>query len=302
MAMNRSQIKKQLQDGLNTVFGLEYRRYKEEWRELFDTSSSRKAYEEDVIMYGLGAAMEKAEGAPVEYDEGGEAWVARYLNKTYALAFAITEEALEDGLYGSLGAKMSKAMARSFIHTKELIHANIFNRAFSSSYTGGDGKELCATNHPLAGGGTLANEFTTPADLSEAALEAASIAIADWTDDRGIPIALRITKLAIPTDLMHVATRLLKSAFRPGTTDNDVNSIMVNGTVPSYCVNHRFTSTKAWFLKTDCPDGLRHFKRVPMRVKVEGDFETGNMRYRGRERYSAGWSDWRAVFGSAGAS
>lgn len=300
MAMTRSNIAKQLQEGLNAVFGMEYRRHPEQWKQLFAIENSKKAYEEDVLMYGLGAVPVKPEGAGVEYDEGGEAWTSRYLNKTYSLAFNITEEAVEDGLYGPISAKMSKAMARSFQHTKELVHANILNRGFNASYPGGDGVALFSTSHPLAGGGVLSNTFATPADLSEAALEAADIQMCDWVDDRGIPMQVKIKMLAIPTDLKHVASRLLLSPYRPGVGDNDINSLYHNGTVDKHAVNNQFTSERAWFLCSDVPDGLKHFKRSPMRVRMEGDFETGNMRYKGRERYAAGWSDWRGCFGSAG--
>jgi phage major head subunit gpT-like protein len=298
--MNRALFKKQLQEGLNTVFGLEYRRHPEQWRELFEVVNSRKAYEEDVLMVGLGGAQVKAEGAGVAYDSGYEAWTARYIHETVALGFAITEEAVEDNLYGNLGSKFSKSMARSFQHTKEVKGANIFNNGFSASYPMGDGKALFATDHPLAGGGTAANTFSTQADLAEASLEDAAIIIGDMKDDRGIPLALSIRKLVVPTALRFTAERLMMTQLRPGTNDNDVNAMRSRGEIGSYTINQRLTDTSAWFFLTDCPDGFKHFVRVGMKKGMEGDFETGNARYKGRERYSFGVTDWRAGFGSSG--
>ena len=303
MAMNRALFKKQLQEGLNTVFGLTYRKYPQEWTAMFDTESSNKAYEEDVLMSGMGAAPVQAEGAGVAYDSGAEEWTARYTHETIALAFAITEEAEEDGLYGALGAKYSGALATSMVHTKEIRGANIFNNGFDSSFLGGDGVELFSLVHPLANGGTLANELSTPADLSETALEDAIIGISKFTDDRGIPIAARAIKLCIPTELQFNANRILNSALRPGTADNDINAMNNMGMFPGgVAVNHRFTDPDAWFIKTDCPDGLKHLVRKKITRKVEGDFETGNMRYRARERYSFGWTDPRGAYGSAGSA
>lgn len=300
--MNRAQFRKQLQEGLNAVFGLEYKSYPEEWRDFLDLENSHKAYEEDVLMVGLGAAQVKAEGAGVAYDSGSEAWVSRYQHETIALAFSITEEAIEDGLYGKLGAKYAKALARSMQHTKEVKSANILNNAFNSSFAGGDGKSLCATDHPLQGGGTFSNTFTTPADLSEASLEDALIQISKFTDDRGIPIASLAMKLVIPPDLCFVAERLTKSTLRPGTADNDINASRSKGMLPQgYCQVHRLTDPDAWFIKTDCPDGLKMMQRKNLQRGMEGDFETGNMRYKARERYSVGFTDPRAIFGSSGA-
>jgi hypothetical protein len=301
MAMRRSDFKKQLQEGLNTVFGLEYSRHPETFRQVFEVANSRKAYEEDVIMSGFGAAQVKAEGAGVAYDEGQEGWSARYSHDTVALAFSITEEAVEDNLYGDLGAKYSRALARSMQHTKEIKGAAVLNNGFSSSYTGGDGKELFATDHPLLGGGTLSNELATPADLSETSLEQAIIQIGDWTDERGIPINATAVKLAIRHDNQFNATRILKSMGRAGTADNDLNAIKAMGMLQGDPVVWRYlTDPDAWFLLTDVNDGLKHMVRKGIAKKVEGDFESGNMRYRARERYSFGWTDWRGAFGSAG--
>lgn len=301
MAMRRSDFKKQLQEGLNTVFGLEYSRHPETFRQVFEVANSRKSYEEDVIMSGFGAAQVKAEGAGVAYDEGQEGWSARYSHDTVALAFSITEEAVEDNLYGDLGAKYSRALARSMQHTKEIKGAAVLNNGFSSSYTGGDGKELFATDHPLLGGGTLSNELATPADLSETSLEQAIIQIGDWTDERGIPINATAVKLVIRHDNQFNATRILKSMGRAGTADNDLNAIKAMGMLQGDPVVWRYlTDSDAWFLLTDVNDGLKHMVRKGIAKKVEGDFETGNMRYRARERYSFGWTDWRGAFGSAG--
>jgi hypothetical protein len=301
MAMNRANFRKQLQEGLNAVFGMEYKRYPEEWRKLFDVGSSKKAYEEDVLLAGLGAAQVKGEGAGVAYDEGAESYVARYVHETIALAFAITEEAIEDGLYGELGAKYSRALARSMQHTKEVKGSNVYNNGFSASYPGGDGVALFSTAHPLWGGGTLSNKLATPADLSEAALEEALIQISEWTDERGIPIAAQAKSLHIPTELQFIAERILMSPYRSGTGDNDINALKSAGALPGGVhINHRFTDPDAWFIRTDCPDGLKAMQRVAIKRGVEGDFETGNMRYKARERYSFGWSDWRGAFGSEG--
>lgn len=302
--MNRSQFKKQLQLGLNTVFGQEYKRYPEEWKQIFDIETSRKAYEEDVLMTGLGAAQVKREGAGVAYDAGSEAWVARYYHETIALAFAITEEAVEDGLYGDLGAKFARALARSMQHTKEIKGANILNWAFdATNHPVGDGVALCSTAHPLQGGGTLANTPTVQADLAESSLEDALVAIGLFVDDRGIPIAATAKKLIVPPQLEFVAERLTQSQLRPGTADNDVNAILNKGMIPEgYTVNHRLTDTNAWFLKTDVQDGLKHFIRKPLQRGMEGDFETGNSRFKARERYSFGVTDYRAVYGSSGST
>lgn len=301
--MNRAQFKKELQDGLNTTFGLEYKRYPEQWRDIFDISNSKKAFEEDQLMVGFGAASIKREGAGVAYDEGYEGWTARYRNDTVALAFAITEEAIEDNLYGDVGAKYSRALARSLQHTKEVSGAAVLNNGFSSSYTGGDGVALFSTAHPLAGGGTFSNTFTTQADLSEASLEDALINISNFVDDRSIPISTMATRLIVPPSLMFVAERLIKSASRPGSADNDINASKSMGMLPGGAsVNQRITDTNSWFIKTDCPDGLKHFIRKGVSRGMEGDFETGNMRYKARERYSFGWTDPRGAFGSSGST
>ncbi len=299
--MNRSDFRKQLQEGLNTVFGLEYDRHPEEWREAFDIETSNKAFEEDVLMYGLGAAPVKAEGSSISYDDGGESYVARYNHETIAMGFAITEEAEEDGLYGSIGQKMSRSLARSMQHTKEVKGAAVFNNGFSASYPGGDGVALFSTAHPLAGGGTLANTLSTPADLTEASLEELLLMISDWTDERGIPMRAQAVKLLVPTELQFDATRLLMTPYQTNTGDNNISAIFKLGSVrDGFAVNHRFTDPDAWFIKTDVPDGLKHFVRKAVSGGVEGDFETGNMRYKKRERYSFGWTDWRGAAGSSG--
>lgn len=301
-AMTRSAFARELQEGLNTVFGLEYRRYPEEWRAIFDVERSRKAYEEDVLLSGFGAAPVKAEGAGVAYDNGAEAWSRKYIHETIALAFAITQEAEEDNLYGSLGAKYSRALARALQHTKELKGANILNNGFSASFPGGDGKPLFATDHPLQGGGTYSNKLADPAELSETSLESACIQISKFVDERGIPIMVRPQKLIIPTDLDFVACRLLESSYRPGTADNDINVINAESRFPGgKAINHRLTDDEAWFIKTDCPDGLKHLIRKNVSRGIEGEFETGNMRYKARERYSFGWTDPRGGFASEGA-
>ena len=299
-AMNRAQFRKQLQEGLNAVFGLEYRRYPEEWRKLFSVERSMKAFEEDVLVTGFGAAPVKAEGAGVTYDSGSEAWVARYVHETIAMAFAITEEADEDHLYGSLGSKYSRALARSLQHTKEVKGANIFNNGFTAGYIGGDGKVLFATDHPLAGGGTLSNKLATPADLSETALEDAMIQISEWTDDRGIPVTVTVKLLAVAPENMFVAQKILKTEYQVDSANNTRN--IVRSFIPDWACNHRFTDPDAWFLTTDTNDGLKHIVRKNIARGIEGDFETGNMRYKARERYVFGWTDPRGGFGSEGSA
>ena len=301
--MNRARFRKELQEGLNTVFGLEYKSYEQEWKPIFEVENSAKAYEEDVLLAGLAGAPVKPEGAPVTYDQGGEAFVSRYVHETIALAFSLTEEAEEDNLYGSIGSKYSKALARSMQHTKEVKGASILNNGFSATYPGGDGVELFSTAHPLFGGGTQANTFATQADLSETSLEEAFIAISKFVDERSIPIAVRAQKLIIPTDLQFVAERLVSSQFRPGTADNDVNAMKKMGMLPGGVhTNHRLTDPSAWYITTDCQDGLKHMIRKNIQRGLEGDFETGNMRYKARERYSFGWSDYRGCFASSGTS
>lgn len=301
--MNRAAFKRQLQVGLNTVFGLEYRRYPEQWREFLDLDTSSKAYEEDVLLVGLGPAAVKPEGTGVTYDAGGESWVQRYVHETIALAFAITEEAVEDGQYGNIGQKYSRALARSMQHTKEVKAANLLNNGFSTSFPIGDAAALFSTAHPLWGGGNGANTPSTQADLSEASLEDALIAISNFVDDRGIPVACTATKLIVPPNLKFVAQRLLFSDFRPGSADNDVNALKSMGMLPGgFAVNQRLIDTNAWFLKTDVMDGMKMVQRTKIQRGVEGDFETGNMRYKARERYSIGATDWRSGYGSQGGS
>ena len=302
MALNRALFTKQLNLGLNTVFGMEYDRYPEQWRALYSTEQSMKAFEEDVQMIGFGAAPTKAEGAMINYDSGREGFVSRYVHETVALAFAITEEAEEDGLYGSLGAKYARALARSMQQTKEVKGANVFNNATGTS-VGGDGVSLLNSSHPLGGGGTASNKLATAADLSETSLESLLIQISEAVDDRSIPVALSGRKLAVPPQLVFIAERILKSNLRPGTADNDINALRNMGMIPEgVVVNQRFTDPDQYFILTDFPDGLKHFQRSPVKKGVEGDFETGNVRYKVRERYSFGFTDWRGVYGSEGAA
>jgi len=300
--LNRTKIIKELEPGLNAIFADEVDLYDKEHVVLFSTESSDRSFEEEVLWTGLGGAVVKAEGAPVSYDDGQESWVARYNHETIALAFAITEEAMEDNLYESSSKRLTKSLARAMAHTKQTKAANVFNNAFSSSYTGGDGKELLATDHPLINNNTAANEPTTAVDLSETALENAYIDIANFTDDRNIPTSYQPKSLHIPVQLVFVAERLLMTPGRVGTADNDISALYSRKTFGGgYHVNHRFTDTDAWFVRTDCPNGLKMFERVAMSTKMEGDFETGNMRYKARERYSFGWSNWRSLYGSPGA-
>jgi hypothetical protein len=302
MVITRSGHYKELQEGLNAVFGKEYRRREEVWKGLVDIETSSKAFEEEVLASDFGLVPEKGEGAAVEFDTAADAWVARYEHKAYALAFAITQEAEEDGLYGSLGARYSKALARSFQETKEINVHSLYNNAFTAGvYAGGDGVALLSTAHPLYGGGTLSNKLAVAADLSEQALEDAKNQIADWTDERGKFINVKIKKLVIPTELEWAAERLLKTQYRPGTGDNDINAIRSTGLIPEGWMSSVYlTDPDAWFLRTDCPDGLKHLVRIKMQRGLEGDFATGNVRYKGRERYSNGFSNWRALFGSEG--
>ena len=303
MPLNRALFTKQLNLGLNTVFGMEYDRYPEQWRAIYSVEQSQKAFEEDVQMIGFGAAPTKAEGAMINYESGRECFVSRYVHETVALAFSITEEAEEDGLYGSLGAKYARALARSMQHTKEIKGANILNNATSASQLGGDGKTLLATDHPLGGGGSASNKLATAADLTETSLESLLIQISEAKDDREIPIALTGQKLIVPPSLVFIAERVLKSNLRPGTADNDINAMRSMGMIPGgVIVNQRLTDPDAYFIMTDCPDGMKHFVRAPIKKAVEGDFETGNLRYKVRERYSFGFTDWRGVYGSEGAA
>lgn len=302
MAITRSQLLKELEPGLNALFGMEYDRYDNEHTEIFDTENSDRAFEEEVMLSGFGQAPVKGEGAAVVYDTAGEAFTARYTHETIALAFAITEEAVEDNLYDKLSSRYTRALARSMSNTKQVKAASVLNNAFSSSYKGGDGVSLINSAHPTTGGGNLSNTLATQADLNETSLEQALIDIAAFIDERGLKIALRGMKLIIPSALQFTAERILKSEQRVGTADNDINAIKTGGYMPQgFCVNHFLTDPDAFFIKTDSPNGMKHFVRSPLKTAMEGDFETGNVRYKARERYSFGWSDPRAMFGSQGA-
>jgi len=302
MAISRAQLLKELLPGLNALFGLEYKKYGEEHKEIFETESSERSFEEETKLSGFSAAPVKNEGSAISYDNGQEAWTARYNHETIALGFSLTEEAIEDNLYDSLSARYTKALARAMSYTKQTKAAAVLNNGFSSSYAGGDGVELFSTLHPLVSGGVNSNEPSTPADLNETSLEAAVIQIAAWTDERGLLIAAKPKKLIVPPSLMFVATRLLQTELRVGTADNDINALKTNGSIPEgYAVNHFLTDTDAWFLTTDVPNGLKHFVRTPLSQSMDGDFDTGNVRYKSRERYSFGWSDPLGVFGSPGA-
>jgi hypothetical protein len=299
MAISRAQLVKELEPGLNALFGLEYKQYVNEAAEIFDSENSDRAFEEEVMLAGFANAAVKPEGQGVAYDSAQETFTARYTNETIALAFAITEEAIEDNLYDRLASRYTKALARSMANTKQVKGAAVLNNAFDSSYAGGDGKELCATDHPTLAG-TFSNELATAADLNETSLEQALIDIAALTDERGLKIAARGMKLVIPSALQFTAERLMKSKGRTGTADNDINAINNMGAVPEgYVVNHYLTDTAKWFIKTDVPNGLKHFTRAPLKTSMEGDFDTGNVRYKARERYVFGFSDPRGIFGSA---
>jgi hypothetical protein len=301
MVISRMQLVKELEPGLNALFGLEYDRYENQDKEIFDTESSDRAFEEEVMLGGFANASVKPEGQGVTYEDAQETFTARYTHETVALAFSLTEEAVEDNLYDKLSTRYTKALARSMANTKQVKAANVLNRAFNNSYLGGDDKELCATDHPTLSGDQK-NELSTAADLNETSLEQALIDIADMKDERGLKIALRGMKMIIPVNLQFIAERLMKSSGRVGTADNDVNALKSMGMIPQgYTVNNFLTDTDAFFIKTDAPNGLKHFTRAPIRTAMEGDFDTGNVRYKARERYSYGWSDWRGIFGSPGA-
>lgn len=302
MAIARHQQLKELEPGLHALFGLTYSTYEGEDEGLFDQQTSDRAFEEEVMLYGFGAAATKLEGGSVQFDEAGEAWTSRYTHETVALAFAITEEAMEDNLYDRLATRYTKALARSMYWTRQVKAASVYNNAFNSSFVGGDGVALCSTAHPLTYGGTFSNRPTTGVDLSEQALEDASIAIQGFVDERGIPAAIKIQRLIIPKELVYVAKRILGSDGRVGTSDNDLNALKTLGVVPSVKVNHYLTDTNAWFLKTDTDDGLKCFNRVRMQTKMDGDWDTGNVKYKARERYSYGWSDPRGIYGSPGST
>jgi len=302
MAISRAQLLKELLPGLNALFGLEYETYGEQHKEVFETETSERSFEEETKLSGFSAAPVKNEGSAIAYDNAQEAWTARYQHETIALGFSLTEEAIEDNLYDSLSARYTKALARAMAYTKQIKAANVLNNGFSSTYTGGDGVELFSTAHPLVSGGTNSNEPSTPADLNETSLESAVIQIAAWTDERGLLIAAKPRKLIVPPSLQFVATRLLETELRVSTNNNDINALKNNGSIPGgYTVNNFLTDTNAWFLTTDVPNGLKHFVRTPMNTSMDGDFDTGNVRYKARERYSFGWSDPLGIFGSPGA-
>ena len=298
MAISRAQLVKELEPGLNALFGLEYKQYVNEAAEIFDTENSDRAFEEEVMLAGFANAAVKPEGQGVTFDSAQETFTARYTNETIALAFAITEEAIEDNLYDRLASRYTKALARSMANTKQVKGAAVLNNGFSSSYAGGDGKALFATDHPTLAG-SFKNELSTAADLNETSLEQALIDIAAFTDERGLKIAARGMKLVIPSALQFTAERLMTSKGRVGTADNDINAINNMGAIPEgYVVNHNLTDPSKWFIKTDVPNGLKHFTRAPLKTSMECDFDTGNVRYKARERYVFGFSDPRGAFGS----
>jgi hypothetical protein len=302
MAISRAQLLKELLPGLNALFGLEYKRYGEEHKEIYETEKSERSFEEETKLSGFSAAPVKNEGSAIAYDNAQEAFTARYNHETIALGFSITEEAIEDNLYDALSGRYTKALARAMAYTKQVKAASVLNNGFSAAYAGGDGVSLFNTAHPLVNGSTNSNTPAVPSDLNETSLEAAVIQIAAWTDERGLLIAAMPRKLIIPPALQFVATRLLETNLRVGTTDNDINAIKNNGSIPEgYAINHYLTDTNAWFLTTDVPNGLKHFERMPLENKMDGDFDTGNVRYKSRERYSFGWSDPLGMFGSPGA-
>jgi hypothetical protein len=302
MAISRAQLLKELLPGLNALFGLEYAKYGEEHKEIYETETSERSFEEETKLSGFSAAPVKNEGSAIAYDNAQEAWTARYTHETIAMGFSITEEAVEDNLYDSLSSRYTKALARGMAYTKQVKAAYVLNNAFTGGPTYGDGQVLCSTAHPLVSGGVNSNRPATGADLNETSLENAVIQIAGWTDERGLLIAAKPRKLIVPPALMFVATRLLETELRVGTNDNDINALKSNGSIPEgYTVNHYLTDTNAWFLTTDVPNGLKHFVRMPLDTKMDGDFDTGNVRYKARERYSFGVSDPLGIFGSPGA-
>ena len=302
MAISRAQLLKELLPGLNALFGMEYARYGEQHKEIYEAETSERSFEEETKLSGFSAAPVKNEGQAIQYDNAQEAWSTRYTHETIALGFSITEEAVEDNLYDSLSARYTKSLARAMAYTKQVKAAAVLNNGFSSAYAGGDGVALFSVVHPLVSGGTNSNTSSTNADLNETSLEAAVIQIAAWTDERGLLIAAKPNKLVVPPSLQFVATRLLETSLRVGTTDNDINALKNNGSIPEgYCVNNYLTDNNAWFLTTDVPNGLKHFVRTPLANSMDGDFDTGNVRYKARERYSFGWSDPLGMWGSAGA-
>ena len=302
MAISRAQLVKELEPGLNALFGLEYKNYADEHTQIYDIENSDRAFEEEVMLSGFANAQVKPEGSSVNFDSATESFTARYTHETLALAFSITEEAIEDNLYDRLASRYTKALARSMANAKQVKAANVLNNGFDSNFTGGDGVELFSTAHPIVAG-TFKNELSTAADLNETSLEQSLIDIAAMTDERGLKIAARGMKLIIPSELQFTAERLMESAFRPGTADNDINAVANMGMIPQgYVVNHYLTDTDAFFIKTDVPNGLKMFVRSPVKTSMEGDFETGNVKYKARERYSFGFSDPRGIFGSPGAA
>ena len=302
MAISRAQLLKELLPGLNALFGLEYAKYGEEHKEIYETESSERSFEEETKLSGFTAAPVKNEGAAIAYDNAQEAWTARYTHETIAYGFSITEEAIEDNLYDSLSARYTKALARSMAYTKQVKAAAVLNNGFAATVTYGDGQPLFSTSHPLVSGGVNSNTTATGVDLNETSLENAVIQIAAWTDERGLLIAAKPRKLIVPPALMFVATRLLETELRVATNNNDINAIKNNGSIPEgYTVNHFLTDTNAWFLTTDVPNGLKHFVRTPLQNSMDGDFDTGNVRYKARERYSFGVSDPLGIYGSQGA-
>jgi len=301
MAISRAQLLKELLPGLNALFGLEYARYGEEHKEIYETETSERSFEEETKLSGFSAAPVKAEGTAISYDNAQEAWTTRYNHETIALGFSITEEAIEDNLYDSLAARYTKGLARAMAYTKQVKAAAVLNNGFNSAYAGGDGVPLFSTAHPLVNGGTNSNTPTTQSDLNETSLESAVIQIAAWTDERGLLIAAKPRKLVVPPSLQFVATRLLETKLRVGTNNNDINALENNGSISEgYCINHFLTDVNAWFLTTDVPNGMKHFERTPLQNSMDGDFDTGNVRYKARERYSFGWSDPLGMFGSSG--
>jgi hypothetical protein len=303
MAISRAQLLKELLPGLNALFGMEYKRYAEEHKEIYETETSDRSFEEETKLSGFSAAPVKNEGQAIAYDNAQEAWTARYNHETVAMGFSITEEAMEDNLYDSLSTRYTKALARAMAYSKQVKAANILNNGFNAAFPGGDGVSLFSTAHPLVSGGTNSNRPAVASDLNETSLENAVIQIAAWTDERGLLIAAKPRKLIVPPALMFVATRLLETNLRVGTTDNDINALKNNGAIPEgYTVNHFLTDPNAWFIKTDVPNGLKHFVRVPMSTSMDADFDTGNNRYKARERYAFGWSDPLGMFASPGAS
>ena len=302
MAISRAQLLKELLPGLNALFGLEYATYGQEHKEIYETETSERSFEEETKLSGFSAAPVKNEGSAIAYDNGQEAWTARYNHETIAMGFSLTEEAIEDNLYDSLSARYTKGLARAMAYTKQVKAAAVLNNGFDSNYTGGDGKSLFADDHPLVSGGVNSNIPSTPADLNETSLEAAVIQISQWTDERGLLIAAKPRKLVVPTQLQFVATRLLETELRVGTADNDINALKNNGSISEgYTINHWLTDPNAWFLTTDVPNGMKHFERTPLQNSMDGDFDTGNVRYKARERYSFGWSDPLGMYGSQGA-